>query len=54
MADRDKVIKGLECCTRYIVDCKNCPYRKYQRFGSCCSVLMIEATEIIEKEGIKR
>ena len=55
MSDRDKVLKGLECCTRYYVDCKNCPYKSYQKVGSCCcSVLMIEATEILRnKEVIK-
>lgn len=55
MPDRDKVLKGLECCTRYYVDCRNCPYKSYQKVGSCCcSVLMIEATEILRnKEVVK-
>lgn len=55
MPDRDKVLKGLECCTQYYVDCQNCPYKSYQKVGSCCcSVLMIEAKEILKnKEVVK-
>lgn len=54
MPDRDKIVKGLECCTQYYVDCQNCPYKNYQKVGSCCSVLMIEAKEILKnKEVVK-
>ena len=38
MIDREKVIKGLECCTAtgFESDCKNCPYT--DDAGTCISI----------------
>ena len=59
MMDREKVIKGLECClpmtTRNgLADCKQCPYdRKITLEGGvteCCHDLMAEALALLKAQ----
>ena len=61
MADRQKVIKGLECCISSPLSCKRCPYdenSECSRDGFCHSramedallLLKEEAAEVVEEE----
>ena len=43
MVDRDKVIKGLECC-REIAKCNKCPYKESEE---CCEEMRAEALALI-------
>ena len=47
MDEREKVIKGLECCARRNVgDCVNCPYDDWG--FDCDVVMMTDALELLE------
>lgn len=61
MADREKVMKGLECCTADIPTdnnihkddfCKNCPYHKPEFWYCFAQVdLMRDALELLKAQG---
>ena len=53
MPDREKVIKGLECCEDRI-QCENCPYGKPRYIGiqGCTRELVHDALALLqEQEG---
>ena len=49
MADREKVIKGLECCSEYIEDasCSDCPYADD---GECTSELAHDVLDLLKEQ----
>ena len=51
MTDRDKVIRGLECCIKRDPDdnprCGECPYD-----GACLNRLKIDALELLKEEEV--
>lgn len=57
----NRVIKGLDCCTEYVVDCERCPFRNTKNID-CATKLCTEALDVIRaltekkknKEGCKR
>ena len=60
MADKDKVIKGLECCLKYETHaasglvCEECPYNKDNHLGTCTAWLFSDALELLkEQEPVK-
>lgn len=56
MADREKVIKGLECCTRGDVCFSDCPYFKEVPMadGRCITAVQADALALLkEQEAIK-
>jgi len=56
MLERDKIIKGLECCFKYETHvasglvCEECPYNKNDYFGTCTAVLLREAIELLKEQ----
>jgi len=50
MTDREKVIKGLECCgfTENMIRCDNCPYDRSE--GGCFTKLRHEALELLKEQ----
>lgn len=51
MAEREKVIKGLECCVKTIEDCEcadNCPYESQCWDGTMYLDLMRDALELLK------
>lgn len=51
MADREKVIKGLECCKKTDgSDCKNCPYTDE---NDCVEFMAMDALELLKKNEHK-
>ena len=56
MIDMEKVIKGLECCTKAVKDieelkdpiCTPCPYSKGHKF--CCDDLKMDALELLKEQ----
>ena len=59
MPNREKVMKGLECCIPMtlrsgLADCENCPYdRKITIDGGiteCCHVLMTDALALLKAQ----
>ena len=51
MADREKVIKGIECCAIKQDVCLECPYLSFRTaVGSCIDKLMIDALELIKEK----
>ena len=56
MADREKVIKGLECCTRGDVCFSDCPYFKEVPMadGRCITAVQADALALLkEQEPVK-
>ena len=53
MADIEKVIKGLECCTSENgqLNCEDCPYRKRNNF---CDNLERDALELLKEQKKKK
>ena len=54
MANRDKVIKGLECCTKFSDrTCKDCPYQPAiaKIDYLCYNNLMLDAMELLKEPG---
>ena len=57
----NRVIKGLDCCTEYIVDCERCPFKNTKNID-CATKLCTEVLDVIRaltekkknKEGCKR
>lgn len=50
--DREKVIKGLECCYCNFpkqMDCKNCPYDKICYHDKACSLMLRDALELLKE-----
>ena len=53
MADREKVIKGLECCVKTIEDCEctdNCPYESQCWDGTMYLGMMLDALELLKAQ----
>lgn len=52
MADREKVIKGLECCTHGVAQCPICPYdpRNNALPVDCMSGLAKDALELLKAQ----
>ena len=56
MPDREKVMRGLECCCTHIVgmSCGNCPYEIEQRedegISDCTSVLAYDALDLLKEQ----
>lgn len=52
MADREKVIKGLACCTEPGHDCNaNCPYIDAEHaWMTCCDILMTDAFALLKAQ----
>lgn len=57
MQDRDKIIKGLECCQISMSEedpfamCEDCPYKDISLFVDCCrSVMCKDAVELIKTQ----
>ena len=54
MPDRDKVIKGLECCTKGEVCISDCPY--FREFpmtdGRCITALQADALALLKQETV--
>lgn len=56
----NRVIKGLDCCTEYVVDCEHCPFKNTKNID-CATKLCTEALDVIRaltekkknKEGLK-
>lgn len=47
MSEREKIIKGLQCCTHD--GCKGCPFRRYK--CTCQTDLMFSALEYIKRKA---
>ena len=58
--DREKVMRGLECCCTHIVgmSCGNCPYEIEQReddgSSDCTSVLAYDALAMLKEQEEER
>ena len=51
--DREKVIKGLECCYCNFpkqMDCKNCPYDKICYHDKACSLMLRDALALLKEQ----
>lgn len=56
MPDREKVIKGLECCIKAIDDCEctdNCPYESQCWYGTIYLDLMRDALELLKAQEME-
>ena len=55
MVDREKVIKGLICCSTVFYTCSDCPYHVPDGTGIECKQLEIDALELLKaKRPIKK
>ena len=50
MADIQKVIKGLECCSVLEGHCEKCPYETEGFVADCTSALAIDALELLKEQ----
>lgn len=52
MADKEKVIKGLECCTKGDVCFSECPYFKEAPMtdGKCITALQADALALLKEQ----
>lgn len=51
MADREKVIKALECCSRPAIrKCKECPYESYCYHDSLCDITIHDALSLLKEQ----
>ena len=58
MDDREKVIKGLECCFEYETHlsiagglvCEECPYNNNNYLGTCTALLFRDALELLKEQ----
>lgn len=53
MAEREKVMKGLECCVKTVEYCEcpdNCPYKSQCRDGAIYLDLMWDALELLKAQ----
>lgn len=50
MADREKVIKGLECCSKDVRTCAVCPYDKEMEISNCEWDLSRDALELLKEQ----
>jgi len=48
--DREKVIKGLECCSVPQGHCEKCPYETEGFVAECTSELAKDALELLKKQ----
>ena len=54
MPDREKVVKGLECCCLPGGRCNKCPYVIVEGFAECTSALAKDALDLLkEQEPVK-
>ena len=51
--DREKVKKGLECCSEHIEDasCSDCPYVDDCDIGECTSELAHDTLDLLEEKN---
>lgn len=49
--DREKVIKGLECCVRYMGECEECPYDEGRGNCGCGKQLYADALVLLKLQG---
>lgn len=56
MIDREKVIKGLECCTNGEVCFSDCPYFKEMAMadGRCITAVQADALELLKEQEAQR
>ena len=50
--DKEKIIKGLECCkTSTPIDCRKCPYKNQTtpEYVGCCNLLVADALALINE-----
>lgn len=56
MADRENVIKGLECCYKYETNiasglvCEECPYNINNDLGPCTALLHRDTLELLKEQ----
>ena len=55
MIDKEKVIKGLECCGNHKREysCSNCPYEEYGWEGNpseCTEILAVQALALLKEQ----
>ena len=50
MADRQKVIKGLECCVKHFGECKLCPYGNGFCNCDCGKQLYADALTLLKEQ----
>ena len=50
MPDREKVIKGYECCLRITGGCKDCPYWDQTRSNKCERKLKEDALALLKEQ----
>lgn len=51
MADIEKVVKGLECCSGNIgTDCNECPYNANGNLDVCGTLLADDALELLKEQ----
>ena len=55
MFDKEKVIKGLECCGNHKREysCSNCPYEEYGWEGNpseCTEILAVQALALLKEQ----
>lgn len=50
MPDREKVIKGLECCSVPEGHCENCPYETDGYVAECTSALARDAIAMLKEQ----
>lgn len=52
MADREKIIKALECCSRPAIrECKECPYESYCYHDSLCDIAIHDALNMLKEQS---
>ena len=49
MIDREKVIKGLECCLEGLCDC--CPYESIGGPGGCKDAPLVDALNVLKAQA---
>ena len=56
MTDREKVIKGLECCAHGVAKCHICPYdpRNFALPVDCMTDLAKDALELLKEQGYRK
>ena len=52
MPDREKVVKGYECCLRITGGCKDCPYWDQTRSNKCERKLKEDAIELLKEQEV--
>ena len=53
MAERKKVIEGLECCVRHFGECESCPYDEGRGNCGCGKQLYADALTLLEVQEVR-